>query len=56
MAVNSNARKPRNTEHGRRPSPTITPHTAKALDTLAEGYEWEARRQDENAERLHWEL
>lgn len=31
------------------------PHTAKALETLAERYEWEARRQDESAERLDWE-
>jgi hypothetical protein len=31
------------------------PHTAKALDTLAESYDWEARRHDEDAERLEWE-
>jgi hypothetical protein len=31
------------------------PHTAKALDTLAERYDWEARRHDEDAERLDWE-
>lgn len=31
------------------------PHTAKALDHLAERYEWEARRYDEDAERLDWE-
>lgn len=31
------------------------PHTAKALDTLAESYDWEARRHDEDAERLDWE-
>jgi transcriptional regulator with XRE-family HTH domain len=31
------------------------PYTAKALDTLAERYEWEARRHDEDAERLDWE-
>jgi transcriptional regulator with XRE-family HTH domain len=31
------------------------PHTAKALDHLAERYEWEARRHDEDAERLDWE-
>jgi transcriptional regulator with XRE-family HTH domain len=31
------------------------PHTAKALDTLANSYDWEARRQDEDAERLDWE-
>ena len=28
------------------------PHTAKALDSLADGYDWEARRHDEDAERL----
>ena len=33
----------------------VYPHTAKALDTLADSYEWEARRHDENAERLDWE-
>lgn len=31
------------------------PHTAKALDTLADGYDWEACRHDEDAERLDWE-
>jgi hypothetical protein len=31
------------------------PHTAKALDTLADSYEAEARRHDEGAERLDWE-
>lgn len=31
------------------------PHTAKALDALAESYEWDARRHDEDAERLDWE-
>ena len=31
------------------------PHTAKALDTLADRYDWEARRNDEEAERLDWE-
>jgi transcriptional regulator with XRE-family HTH domain len=31
------------------------PHTAKALDHLAERYEWEAQRHDEDAERLDWE-
>lgn len=31
------------------------PHTAKALDHLADRYEWEARRHDEDAERLDWE-
>ncbi len=31
------------------------PHTAKALDALADSYEWEARRRDEDAERLDWE-
>ncbi len=31
------------------------PHTAKALDTLAESYDREARRHDEDAERLDWE-
>jgi hypothetical protein len=30
------------------------PHTAKALDTLADSYEDEARRHDEDAERLDW--
>ncbi len=31
------------------------PHTAKALDTLANRYENEARRHDEDAERRDWE-
>ena len=31
------------------------PHTAKALDTLADSYEDQARRHDEDAERLDWE-
>ncbi len=31
------------------------PHTAKALDTLADSYEVEARHHDERAERLDWE-
>ncbi len=31
------------------------PHTAKALDTLADSYEWEARRHDEDAERIDWQ-
>ena len=31
------------------------PHTAKALDRLAEGYEMDAERHDERAERLDWE-
>jgi len=31
------------------------PHTAKALDALADSYEDEARRHDEDAERLDWE-
>lgn len=31
------------------------PHTAKALDTLAGNYEDQARRHDEDAERLDWE-
>ncbi|APO56892.1 helix-turn-helix domain-containing protein [Bradyrhizobium diazoefficiens] len=30
------------------------PGTAKALDTLADSYEQDARRQDEDAERLDW--
>ena len=30
------------------------PHTARALDTLADSYEWQARRHDEDAERLDW--
>ncbi|MDT0633951.1 hypothetical protein [Spectribacter hydrogenoxidans] len=37
---------------------TITyehPHTAKALDHLAEDYERDAQRHDEDAERLDWE-
>lgn len=31
------------------------PHTAKALDALAETYDAEARREDEDAERRDWE-
>jgi transcriptional regulator with XRE-family HTH domain len=31
------------------------PHTAKALDRLAEGYELDAERYDERSERLDWE-
>jgi hypothetical protein len=31
------------------------PHTAKALDTLADVYEDQARQRDEDAERLDWE-
>jgi hypothetical protein len=31
------------------------PHTAKALDALADYYESDARRHDERAERLDWE-
>jgi transcriptional regulator with XRE-family HTH domain len=31
------------------------PHTAKALNTMAESYEWQARRHDEDAERLDWQ-
>lgn len=31
------------------------PHTAKALDMLADSYEDEAKRHDESAERLDWE-
>lgn len=31
------------------------PHTAKALDHLAEDYERDAQRHDEDAERLDWE-
>jgi transcriptional regulator with XRE-family HTH domain len=31
------------------------PHTAKALDMLAESYDREGRRHDEDAERLDWE-
>ena len=27
----------------------------RALDTLAESYDWQARRQDEDSERLDWE-
>lgn len=30
------------------------PYTAKALDELAENYEWHARREDEDAERRGW--
>lgn len=32
------------------------PHTARALDAIADDYEWESRRHDESAERLDWEL
>jgi hypothetical protein len=32
------------------------PHTAKALDVLADEYDWQARREDEGAERLDWEV
>ncbi|AQW30754.1 helix-turn-helix transcriptional regulator [Ralstonia syzygii subsp. celebesensis] len=31
------------------------PHTAKALDTLADSYEEQARHHDEDAERLDWD-
>lgn len=31
------------------------PHTSKALDKIAEAYDWEASRHDEDAERLDWE-
>jgi transcriptional regulator with XRE-family HTH domain len=31
------------------------PYTSKALDQIAETYEWEAARHDEDAERLDWE-
>ena len=31
------------------------PHTAKALDALADSFEHEARRHDDDAERLDWE-
>lgn len=31
------------------------PHTAKALDQLAERYEWFAQQHDEDTERLDWE-
>jgi len=31
------------------------PHTAKALDGLAERYDWDAQHHDEDAERLDWE-
>ncbi|WP_255319404.1 helix-turn-helix domain-containing protein [Acetobacter indonesiensis] len=31
------------------------PHTAKALNGLAERYDWDAQRHDEDAERLDWE-
>ena len=31
------------------------PHTAKALDHLADRYQWQAQLQDEDAERLDWE-
>jgi len=30
------------------------PHTAKALDGLADGYDRYAQREDEDAERLDW--
>jgi hypothetical protein len=30
------------------------PHTSKALDSLADSYELQARREDEDAERLDW--
>ena len=30
-------------------------HTAKVLDGLADDYEWQARRHDEDSERLDWE-
>ncbi len=30
------------------------PHTARALDDIAAAYDWEARRHDEDAERLDW--
>jgi transcriptional regulator with XRE-family HTH domain len=32
------------------------PHTAKTLDQLADGYEWDAGHHDEDAERLDWEV
>jgi len=32
------------------------PHTARALDVLAEEYDWQARREDERAERIDWEV
>jgi transcriptional regulator with XRE-family HTH domain len=32
------------------------PHTAKALDALADSYEREARRHDEDVEHLDWEI
>lgn len=31
------------------------PHTAKALGGLADRYDWDAQRHDEDAERLDWE-
>lgn len=31
------------------------PHTAKALNELAESYEWEAKRHDEDTERRDWQ-
>ena len=31
------------------------PHTANALNMLADDYEWQARRHDEESERLDWE-
>ncbi len=30
------------------------PHTAKALDELADSFEWDAKREDESAERRDW--
>jgi transcriptional regulator with XRE-family HTH domain len=30
------------------------PHTSKALDELADSYEWDAKREDESAERRDW--
>lgn len=30
------------------------PHTAKALNAIADSYAWDARRHDEDAERLDW--
>lgn len=34
----------------------VHPHTAKALYTLADEYEWDARREDERVERLDWQV
>jgi hypothetical protein len=31
------------------------PHTSKALDAMADDYEWDAKRHDEDAQRLDWE-